>query len=100
MAKVIRWSIDINGNIVEDFYKTPSLNSLVYDVEFSDGTVKEYSANVIAENILSQVNLNGRHTQDLEQIVLHKRMVNALPCKDAYIATKRVVINICQTTIG
>ena len=35
MAKVICRSIDINGNIIGDLDKTPSLNSLVYDVEFS-----------------------------------------------------------------
>ena len=29
MAKVIRRSIDINGNIIGDLDKTPSLNSLV-----------------------------------------------------------------------
>ena len=32
-----------------------SLNSMIYDLEFSDGTVKEYNANIIAENILTQV---------------------------------------------
>ena len=54
MAKVVRRSIDRDGNIIGDFEKTPSLHSLVYDVEFTDGTVKQYAANFIAENILSQ----------------------------------------------
>ena len=40
MAKVIRQSIDINGNIIGDLDKTPSLKSLVYDVEFPDGAMK------------------------------------------------------------
>ena len=59
MPKIIRQSIDINGNIIGYLYKTPSLNSLVYDVEFSDGAVKQYAENVIAENLLSRVNSNG-----------------------------------------
>ena len=69
MAKVIRKSIDINGNIIGDLDKGTSLNSLVYDVKFPDGAIQKYAANVIAENILSQVNSNGYHTQELEQIV-------------------------------
>ena len=40
MAKVIRCTININGNIIGTFDENPVLNSLVYDVEFPDGTVK------------------------------------------------------------
>ena len=35
------------------------LNSLVYKVELLDGEVKEYSANVIVDNMLGQVNYEG-----------------------------------------
>ena len=100
MAKVIRQYIDINGNIIGDLDKTLSINSLVYDVEFPDGDVKQYAANVIAENILSQVNSNGCHTEELEQIVLDERMGNDLSCKDTYITTNRGVRKLRQTTIG
>ena len=72
----------------------------MHDVEFPDGAMKQYSANDIAENLLSQVNSNGCHTQELEQIVLHERMGNALLFKDAYIDTKRGVRNLCKTTIS
>ena len=71
MAEVVRRSIDRDGNIIGDLDKTPSLHSLVYDVEFPDGTVKQYAANVIAENLLSQVDTNGYHYQDLDKILLH-----------------------------
>ena len=100
MAKFIRQSIDINGNIIGDLEKTPSINSLVYNVEFPDSVVKQYAANFIAENILSQINSNGCHTQELEHIVLHDRMGNSLSCKNAYITTKRGVRKLRQTTIG
>ena len=72
----------------------------MYDVEFPDGAIKQYAANVIAEMVLSQVNSNGCHTQELEHIVLHERMGNALLFKDAYIDTKRGVRKLRQTTIG
>ena len=45
------------------------LNSLVYDVEFIDGAVKHYAANVIVENLLSQVESSEFYTQDLDKIV-------------------------------
>ena len=61
--------------------------------------MKQYAANVIAENILSQVNSNGCHTQDLEQIVLHERMGNVFLCKDAHIKTKRGVRKLRQSTM-
>ena len=72
----------------------------MYYVDFPDGAMKQYTTNVISENLLSQVNSNGCHTQDSEQIVLRERMENALSCKDAYITTKRGVRNIRQSTIG
>jgi hypothetical protein len=31
------------------------LNSMIYEVEFPDGQVKEYGASIIAENMLTQV---------------------------------------------
>ena len=91
MAKVIRRSIDVNGNIIGDMDNTPSLSRLVYDVEFPDGAVKQYAANVIAENLLTQVDSNGYHSHEMERILLHDKMDNALSSKDAYITTKRGV---------
>ena len=37
------------------YHKNPILNTLVYDIKFPNGELKEYSVNVIAENLLSQV---------------------------------------------
>ena len=100
MAKVIRRSIDVNGNIIGYLDNIPSLNRLVYDVEFPDGAVKQYAANVIAENLLTQVDSNGSHSQELERILLHERMDNAFLFKDAYVTTKRGVRKLRQNTIG
>ena len=48
-------SIGPDGHSVGSYHDNPILNSVVYDVEFPDGQVKEYAANVIAENMLTQV---------------------------------------------
>ena len=49
----------------------PFLNSIIYDVEFPDGQVKEYAANIIAENMLTQVDSDGMSTTLMEAIVDH-----------------------------
>ena len=62
LAKVIRRSIDSNGIATGSFDENPMLNSLVYDVEFPDGVAKQYAANVIAENVLSQIDSSGHYS--------------------------------------
>ena len=42
-------------------------------MEFPDGQVKEYAANIIAENILTQVETDGMSTTLMEAIVDHRR---------------------------
>ena len=51
LAKVVRQSVDKNGKVIGNFHETPMLNTLVYEYEFPDGTIKEYAANIIVENI-------------------------------------------------
>ena len=41
--------------IVGSYYDKPMLNSMIYEVEFTDSQVKDYALNVIVKNILSQV---------------------------------------------
>ena len=39
-AKILRQSLDPTGRSVGCYHKNPILNTLVYDVEFTDGEVK------------------------------------------------------------
>ena len=98
MAKVLRRSIDVHGKIIGNLDR--SLMSLVCDVEFPDSAVKQYAANVIAENVLSQVDSAGHHYQLLDGIDNHQRLGNAVSKANAYITTKRGVRRLRQTTIG
>ena len=81
MAKVIRRSIDSNGKVIGNL--SGSLKTLMYDVEFPDGAVKQYAGNVIAENVLSQVDQSGYHTQHLRRILAHKQLDDAVDIEDA-----------------
>ena len=46
---------------------------MIYEVELPDGSIKEVSANVIAENILTQVDDDGFSQVMIEAIVDYKR---------------------------
>ena len=45
------------------------LNSIIYEVDFEDRHVKEYSANTIAENMLTQVDSYGFTLTMIEGII-------------------------------
>ena len=45
--------------LMEKYNNNPLFNLILYDVELPDGEIKEYSANVISENIYAQVNVDG-----------------------------------------
>ena len=53
--KVIGRSVNYEGSIDVSYDDNPMLTSLLYDVEFPDGQVKEYSANLIDENMITRV---------------------------------------------
>ena len=60
LAKVVRRSLDENGKLVGSYSDNPILNSLLYEVEFPDGTTKPYAANMIEQNIHDLVDGDGR----------------------------------------
>jgi hypothetical protein len=100
LAKVLRRSVDENGKLIGTFYDNPILNTLVYEVEFLDGTVKEHAANIIAENILKQVDPFGRYTHVMDGIIGHKKNGHALEGDDAFVVTRRGQRKLRQTTRG
>ena len=100
MAKVVRRAVDNNGKLVGTFDENPVLNSMIYDVQFPDGAVKQYAANIIAENILYQVDSNGKHSHVLEGIVDCKSDGSAVTKENAFVVTKRGKRSLRQTTIG
>ena len=66
---MIHISLGPEGTVVGSYEEKPLHNSIIYDVEFNDGTVKEYSANVIAENMLTQVDSDGFSTTMMNGII-------------------------------
>ena len=59
LAWVVKWAVDSNGKLIGARNSNPILNTLVYENEFSDGTIKEYVANEIVFNIYAEGNAYG-----------------------------------------
>ena len=79
----------------------PYLNSIIYDVEFPDAQVKEYEANMIPENMLTQVDSDCMSTTLMEAIVDHRRdEEKALQHHDKYVQTKNGRHHLRKTTKG
>ena len=100
-AKVIQRSLGPDEVIVGMYDENPALNSILYDVEFPDGTIREYAANVIAENMLTQVDEDGSSLSLMEGIVNYKRdPATAFSKYNKYVVTRRGQKRLRKTTVG
>ena len=63
LAKVIRRNVDSNGQVLGYYKEIPMLNTILYDVQFPYGAIQTYSANLVAEKILTQVDADGYNNQ-------------------------------------
>jgi Reverse transcriptase (RNA-dependent DNA polymerase) len=79
---------DENSNPIGVGHSNPILDTRIYDVEFDDGQVLEYAANVIAENLYSQVDDEGRRFVILDIISDHKKDASAVPKDDEYVTLR------------
>ena len=71
-ARVVGRSKDIDGIPIGQYDPNPYMDSRVYDVMFPDGAVEQYAANVLADNLFSQVDGDGHPYMLFEKIVGHK----------------------------
>jgi len=53
VAKIIGRSRGEDGKHLGNYHERPFLNTRVYDVMFHDGSIEQFAANTIAENIYS-----------------------------------------------
>ena len=88
-VRVILRSMGPDGKTTGEYDDNPILNSVLYDVEFPDGQVKEYSANLIDENLLNRAYYE--FTSNLmEAMVDHKRDAKMeIPFKSKNVITRR-----------
>lgn len=98
-ARVMGRTTDQNGAAHGTYNSNPILNTMTYDVSFDDGNVKEYAANIIAENLLNQVDDEGFTITRLQCILDHRKNEDAVSREDMYLKT-RSGKRIRKTTVG
>ena len=100
-GKVTEWVFGLDGKVAGKYDDNPYLNSIMYEVELADGRIKEYGANIIAENMLTQVDSDGFSLSLMEGINDYKRDDSvAIPKTDKYITTARGQRRLRKTTAG
>ena len=76
---------DIDGNLTGKTDKNPILDSRTYKVEFEHGQTAEFSANMIAEHMFTQCDLEGNQYLLMDSIIDHKIESSAIKERDSYI---------------
>ena len=100
-GRVIKRVFGPDGKVAGNSDNNPYLNSIMYEVELADGRVKEYGANIIAENMLTQVDSDGFSLSLMEGIIDYKCDDSAaIPKKDKYITTARGQRRLWKMTAG
>jgi hypothetical protein len=84
-GKVLRRKRELDGTIRERANANPMLDTSNYEIEFLYGRSDEYTANVIAENMYSQCNIEGRQLNLMEGIIYHKTDGHAVAPAEMYI---------------
>ena len=75
---------DDDGQFIGNANDNPLLDTRKYVVEFPDGDVTEYTANVIAESMIAQCDADGHDVKLMEAITDHKKDGNAVADADRY----------------
>jgi hypothetical protein len=100
-GKVVRRALGPDGVTTGSYADNPMLNSIVYEVEFPDGQTREYAANTIAENMLSQVDSDGYSTTLMQGIVdVVKDDAVAIPKSEKWVVTARGQRRLRKSTVG
>jgi hypothetical protein len=69
--------------------------------EFPDGELKEYAANILALNMLSQADHEGKNISLMRDIIDYERdEAMAVPIKDKYLTTRSGQRRLRETTQG
>jgi hypothetical protein len=75
----------LDGTVRGRANATSMLDTTTYEIEFPDGRSDEYTANVIAENMYAQCDIEGRKYSLMEGIVYHKTDGHDVEPADMYI---------------
>jgi len=87
-GRVVRRARDEQGELIGKEHSNPLCDSSIYEVEFEDGSVERYHANIIAENIYSRIDADGHSMYLLDEIIDHKSDDTAIKQADGFTVGK------------
>jgi hypothetical protein len=76
--KVVRRKRNMDDTVRGRANANSMLDTGTYEIEFPDGRIDEYTSSIIAENMYSQCDIEGRQYNLMEGIVDHKTDGNAV----------------------
>ncbi|MFM7530856.1 MAG: hypothetical protein ACKO63_20630 [Nodosilinea sp.] len=76
---------DSDGKLLGHWNTNPLLDTSVYEVEFTDGSVEAYQANRIAEEIYQSVDKDGYLVDEIKEIMDHKKDASAMQVDDSFV---------------
>jgi hypothetical protein len=83
-ARVKRRALDDDGKPIGTPSNNPLLDTRAYEVVHLDGGTEILTANIIAENLLAQVDDEGHKQQMLDEIIDHRSDSSAVPMVNGY----------------
>ena len=98
-GKVKQQKCESDGTLKGMAHSNPILDMQTYEVEFPDGQIAKYSANIIAENMYTQCDTEGNQYLLLKEIVDWKKDASATYPAGMYV-THSVNKHFCKTTKG
>ena len=84
--KRVKYDYSITGKVNYN----PMHDKFLYEVEYPDGTTKQLADNIIAGNIMSQVDSEGHHYQVLTEVADHNKDGSAISNVDSFVKSSSV----------
>jgi len=100
LGKVVGRKRDAEDNLIGTAHSNPIFDTRLYQVQFPEGQVEEYSANVIAQNLYSQLDSEGHHFVLLEDIIDYEKNEDAVPYENRFMISNNGNIHKRCTTKG
>lgn len=101
LGKVVTRKRDLDDNRIGKAHSNPIFDTRLYQVQFSDGHVEEYNANIIAQNLYSQIDKQGNQFTLLDAIIdYEKDEAVAIPPEQRFIIENNGNIHKRPTTKG
>jgi len=100
LGKIINRKRDADDNPIGVAHSNPIFDTCLYQVQFPQGQVEEYSANVITQNLYSQLDSEGNRYLLMDQILDFEKTDEALPSEECFTIGLNGNIHKCQMTKG